>query len=269
MAVLNANTVVQEVTELPDFPRYSFDFIKLNTLAQHNNNDFLNDVIGIFVGCSEVQTVRNNKIIREIWLQDETDTNVRVVLWGDMANSFAKPTDLSDKPIFVLSSTSIDFYTGTNKYTVNSRPSSNYYFDLDIPEARFLKNRIVIRLSIQDSIGSCIVSLFGNLAVEMLDKQLQEILELEQIGVRIDDLFDEAKMKEFIFQIKMTTYQDKLSLSMTKLQVVQDILEANGGSDMMENNTKSPKILELVTVKQEKLDVDVKFQNPPKKFTKV
>ncbi|KAF5187355.1 hypothetical protein FRX31_023058 [Thalictrum thalictroides] len=71
MAVLNANTAVQEVTELSDFPRYSFDFIKLNTLAQHNNNDFLNDVIGIFIGSSEVQTVRNNKII-QIWLQDET-----------------------------------------------------------------------------------------------------------------------------------------------------------------------------------------------------
>ncbi|KAF5197508.1 hypothetical protein FRX31_012905, partial [Thalictrum thalictroides] len=68
------------------------------------------------------------------------DNNVRVVLWGNLAVNFEKPTNLTEKPVFILTSTSVDFYKVTKKYIVTSRDSSIYYFDLDIPEVRSLKN---------------------------------------------------------------------------------------------------------------------------------
>ncbi|KAF5195886.1 hypothetical protein FRX31_014527, partial [Thalictrum thalictroides] len=140
MVFLNASTTVHELNEIDGFPKFSFDFIKLNTLAERKENVYLNDIIGIYIDSSELKTVKDNKIIREVWVQDETATNVRVVLWGDLANNFVKPTNISQKPIFILSSTTVDFYRVTQKYSVHSRESSNYYFDLDIPEALFLKS---------------------------------------------------------------------------------------------------------------------------------
>ncbi|KAF5178787.1 hypothetical protein FRX31_031626, partial [Thalictrum thalictroides] len=89
---------------------------------------------------SETKVVSDNKIIRELWIQDETDNNVRVVLWGNLAVNFEKPTNLTEKPVFILTSTSVDFYNVTKTYTVTSRDSSVYYSDLDIPEVRSLKN---------------------------------------------------------------------------------------------------------------------------------
>ncbi|PIA29248.1 hypothetical protein AQUCO_06100038v1 [Aquilegia coerulea] len=125
---------------------------------------------------------------------------------------------------------------------------------------------IVFRLAIQDNNDSCVVSLFGNLAAEMIQRDLQEILELEQIGVQLDDLFDEPKMKEFILQIKMSTYQEKMSLSITKLQVLQDnkntievpeIYKMESESDNNENTIEVPEIYKMVKVKQEKNDNDL------------
>ncbi|PIA60706.1 hypothetical protein AQUCO_00300310v1 [Aquilegia coerulea] len=92
----------------------------------------------------------------------------------------------------------------------------------------------------------------------MIQRDLQEILELEQIGVQLDDLFDEPKMKEFILQIKMSTYQQKMSLSITKLQVLQD----------NENTIEVPEIYKMVKVKQEKNDDDLDVHFTTKNLSK-
>ncbi|KAF5184045.1 hypothetical protein FRX31_026365 [Thalictrum thalictroides] len=94
------------------------------------------DVVGVYIDSSDVTKIKDGKRLREIWIRDETANSVRVVLWGDLADKFVKPTNVVEKPIFVLSSTSVDYYKVTQKYSVNSRDSSSYYFDLDIPEEK-------------------------------------------------------------------------------------------------------------------------------------
>ncbi|KAF5184735.1 hypothetical protein FRX31_025678, partial [Thalictrum thalictroides] len=42
MVFFNANTNVQEVDEMATMPKFSFDFIKLNTLADQKDNIYLN-----------------------------------------------------------------------------------------------------------------------------------------------------------------------------------------------------------------------------------
>ncbi|PIA32938.1 hypothetical protein AQUCO_04300121v1 [Aquilegia coerulea] len=343
MVFLNASTVVQEINEINGFPKYSFDFVKLNTLAEHKDNVFLNDIIGIFLDSSDVKIVKDNKIIREIFIQDDTTANVRVVLWGDLANNFVKPTNLSDKPIFILSSTSADFYRVTQRYSVSSRESSNYYFDLDIPEVRFLKNSqievgessggidwttnnrktitamlddykpnspevfytctarysnfegkytypacakctrkvvrtggtlkcprcttpqsitqaIVSKISIHDISGTCIVSLFGNKAAEMLSIDLEELLEYEQLGVNLGDIFEQARGTDYIFEVKMSTYQDNMSLAINRTKVIHSIPDDDGPLDNEANNDDPPSF-GMVSIKQEKDDDELQ-SNP-------
>ncbi|KAF5179337.1 hypothetical protein FRX31_031076 [Thalictrum thalictroides] len=108
MVFLNNSTIVQRVDEIDGFPKFSFDFIKLDTLAERRDNVFLNDIVGVYIDSSEVTKIKDGKRLREIWIRDETANSVRVVLWGDLADKFVKPTNVVEKPIFVLSSASVD-----------------------------------------------------------------------------------------------------------------------------------------------------------------
>ncbi|KAF5206654.1 hypothetical protein FRX31_003759, partial [Thalictrum thalictroides] len=110
---------------------------------------------------------------------------------------------------------------------------------------------IVTRISIQDISGSCIVTIFGNKVAEMLDKKLEEIQEFEEMGLNLGELFEETKAKEFIFEIKMTTYRDDMSLTITKSKVVHvipDFDDSENGDDI----TNVPQGFDLVEIKQEK-----------------
>ncbi|KAF5190125.1 hypothetical protein FRX31_020288, partial [Thalictrum thalictroides] len=72
MVFLNNSTIVQRVDEIDDFPKFSFDFIKLDTLAERRDNVFLNDVVGVYIDSSEVTKIKDGKRLREIWIRDET-----------------------------------------------------------------------------------------------------------------------------------------------------------------------------------------------------
>ncbi|KAF5181260.1 hypothetical protein FRX31_029153 [Thalictrum thalictroides] len=138
--LLNSDTKIQEVDEIHDFPTMKpFSFIKLNTLQEHQSNTFLNDVVGLYRNSTQLKEVKGGKVNRDIWIQDETAI-VKVTLWGEMAKNFIAPTNLSNKPVFVVSSTVVNYFDQTKEYSINAKPLSNYYFDLDIPEVEFLKN---------------------------------------------------------------------------------------------------------------------------------
>ncbi|KAF5205495.1 hypothetical protein FRX31_004918 [Thalictrum thalictroides] len=115
---------------------------------------------------------------------------------------------------------------------------------------------IVSRISIRDTSGTCIVSLFGNKAAAMLDIQVQELLEYEQLGVNLSDIFEQARENEYIFEVKMSTYQDNMSLSITRSKLTHSIPDDDDSLNGEDGADITPSF-EMVTVKKEKDDIEI------------
>ncbi|KAF5177712.1 hypothetical protein FRX31_032701, partial [Thalictrum thalictroides] len=83
----------------------------------------------------------------------------------------------------------------------------------------------------------------------MLDLELEEFLKYEQLGVNLNDIFEQAREKEFVFEVKM-------SLSITRSKLTHTI-PADDDSLNGEDGTGMTSSFELVIVKKEKDDVEI------------
>ncbi|PIA32956.1 hypothetical protein AQUCO_04300131v1 [Aquilegia coerulea] len=94
----------------------------------------------------------------------------------------------------------------------------------------------------------------------MLSIDLEELLEYEQLGVNLGDIFEQARGTDYIFEVKMSTYQDNMSLAINRTKVIHSIPDDDGPLDNEANNDDPPSF-GMVSIKQEKDDDELQ-SNP-------
>ncbi|KAG9291619.1 hypothetical protein G9A89_022038 [Geosiphon pyriformis] len=118
-------------------PNVQYNFVPLNKLMDYNKDSTI-DVIGIVKedqGSNEIISKTTQKAItkRELLLVDQTHFQVKVTMWGKLAETF----DSSDLPVIAVKKIRVGDYQGRN---LSLYGSSTLNVNPDIPEARQLRD---------------------------------------------------------------------------------------------------------------------------------
>ncbi|KAL3311919.1 60S acidic ribosomal protein P1 [Cichlidogyrus casuarinus] len=131
---LNSDSVLVpcDQSEAEALPKIHFNFLPLNKLDSKNSGDFV-DVIGVAHAWTEASSIvgkatQRSITKRDISLVDNTNTLVRLTIWGAEADKF----EPHDKPVLIIKGAKVGDFGGRNlSLTTNSTFLMN---SSDVPE---------------------------------------------------------------------------------------------------------------------------------------
>jgi replication factor A1 len=135
---MDHNTIVQLVRDdSGNVPTIQYKFVPINEI-ENTEKDAIIDVIGVVIDGGELATItmkttQKQMQKRDILISDDTQTSVRLTLWGKQATDVL---NLDSNPVIVVKSARVSDYNGR---TLTTLSSSTVVYDPDIPKAHTIK----------------------------------------------------------------------------------------------------------------------------------
>ncbi|XP_074278710.1 uncharacterized protein LOC141602306 [Silene latifolia] len=188
-------SIIEQPEESNKIEKHKFEFHQLDLIHERNNKtDYLIDVIGVLTGVenkTEVRTEKGITEIRNIYIEDERQNEVKATLWGEAAN-FVSEADTRGpgvNKIIVITSTRVARYK--DEYQLSSTYGTKVYINIQIPEAKNLLERIAKPRKVQQ-----IENNKQELTDEVMMASTKTLMELTEM-----ELTDPEKGKQKVYEI--------------------------------------------------------------------